>query len=410
MTQRFDDILNEQNKLWLDNTYEKLLAKMKAECSRIGNRIPCSIVNGEYVFVNDGTIDNTSEKDTKIGDAKIWTWTNGFWPGMLWQMYSATGDEAYKLAAEGVEEKLAKILEGFEDAEHDMGFVFLPSVIADYRMTGNKIARQRGLKAAQILAGRYNPTGKYIRAWDDHPFLNQIMGVEHHLSGWIIIDCMMNIPMLYWASEETKDPRFYQIAYNHAKTAQQYIVREDGSSNHISIFNSQTGEFVDASGGQGYERGSSWSRGQGWATYGFALSYRHTGDKTFLNTAKQCAHYCIANMAVTGWLPLSDYRAPVQPVKYDTTAGMITACGLLEIAEHVGEHEKRLYIEAAINILKACDEKFSNWDTQKDSIMGGGTWMYNDKTGKSTEVPIVYGDYYFVEAILRLKGNSLFIW
>lgn len=140
------------------------------------------------------------------------------------------------------------------------------------------------------------------------------------------------------------------------------------------------------------------------------MSYRHTGDVSFLDTAKKCAHYCISNMAITDWLPLVDYRAPLEPVKYDTTAGMITACGLLELAEHVGEYERRLYVEVALRMLRACDARFANWNPDEDSIMGGGTFFYHDPDGSNTEVPIIYGDYYFIEAILRLKGKSLFLW
>ena len=380
------------DKEWLDGVYEKLLVKMKAECERIGTKIPYSPTDGKY---------------TDMGEAYISFWTNGFWPGMLWQMYCATGDEAYKKTAEGVEERLAETIDTFENLDHDIGFLFLPSSVANYRKTGNKEARRRGLHAANLLAGRFNPVGKYIRAWNGS--IGAVMN-EHDSSGGMIIDCMMNIPILYWAAKETGDPRFQHIAVSHAKTAQQYIVREDGSCNHIVIFDPQTGEFLDNPGGQGFESGSSWSRGQSWAVYGFSLSYRHTKDESSLNTAKKCAHYCISNMAVNGWLPLVDYRAPKEPVKYDSTAGMITACGLLELAEHVGEYEKNLYTSAALNILKACDAKFSNWDPDADSIVDGGTFFYHDPEGKNTEVPIIYADYYFIEAVLRLRGQDLFIW
>ncbi len=175
-------------------------------------------------------------------------------------------------------------------------------------------------------------------------------------------------------------------------------------------FGYQKDEKDHSPGGQGYGEGSAWSRGQSWAVYGFALSYHHTGDENFLTTAKRCAHYCISSMAVTGWLPLVDYRAPFEPVKYDTTAGMITAAGLLEIADHVGEYEKRLYTQAAVNILKACEKKFCNWNPDEDSIMGGGTFFYHDPDGSETHVPIIYGDYYFIEAVLRLKEKAMFIW
>ena len=331
-------------------------------------------------------------------------WTNGFWPGMLWQMFHATSDEIYRTTAQAVGDRLAVLLDQFEGLDHDIGFLFLPSAVADYRTTGSAEARRRGLHAANLLAGRYNPVGRYIRAWNNNMFFGD------DVSGRMIIDCMMNIPLLYWASKEANDPRFAHIAKAHARTAQQYIVRPDGSCNHMIDFDSATGEFINNPGGQGFGQGSCWSRGQSWAVYGFALSYRHTGEEEFLNTAKRCAHYCISSLATNGWLPLVDYRAPAEPVKYDSTAGMITAAGLLEIAGHVGEYEKPIYTKAALNILKACDKKFCNWDPEQDSIVDGGTFFYHDPTGDNTEVPIIYGDYYFIEAVLRLLGKDLFIW
>jgi unsaturated chondroitin disaccharide hydrolase len=385
---------NPSDQEWIEQTYQKLLIKMKAECARIGTMIPYSTKDGTY-----------HDLDMPGG---INFWTNGFWPGMLWQMYQATGEESYKTAAEGVELRLEKTLSTFEELDHDIGFLFLPSAVANYRVTGNKDARRRGLHAANLLAARYNMAGGFIRAWNDN-MSGMFPGLDD-VSGSMIIDCMMNIPLLYWASEETQDPRYAQVAESHARTAQQHIVRADGSCNHILFFDSKTGERIDNPGGQGYEKGSSWSRGQSWAVYGFALSYRHTGNPEFLDTAKKCAHYCIANLAVNDWLPLVDYRAPKEPVKYDSTAGMITACGLLELAGHVGEFEKRLYLDAALRILRACDEKFNNWNPEEDSIVDGGTFFYHDPDGSNTEVPIIYGDYFLIEAILRLKGNGLFIW
>lgn len=388
------------NQEWLDEVYDKIQGKMKAECARVGTMIPYSPKNGRY-----------HDLDAAMG---INFWTNGFWPGILWQMYGATGDEAYRKAAEGVEDRMDAILQGFDMVDHDAGFLFLLSAVADYRKTGNPKSRSRGLHAANLLAGRYNSEGKFIRAWNDSIFegadIPDWMKTDAGVSGWMIIDCMMNIPLLYWAAKEANDPRYMHVAFNHAKTAQQYVVRPDGSCNHIVAINPITGEFLDNPGGQGYEKGSSWSRGQSWAVYGFALSYRHTGDQSFLDTAKRCAHYCIANLAVNGWLPLVDYRQPEEPLKYDSTAGMITACGLLEIAEHVGEHEKRFYTKAAYHILRACDEKFNNWDPEVDSIVDGGTFFYHDPSGENTNVPIIYGDYYFIEAVLRLKGKALFLW
>lgn len=387
------------NQEWLDCVYQKLMVKMQAECKRIGTMIPYTTdANGKYYDIEEG----------RWG---IGFWTNGFWSGMLWQLYEATGEESYKTAACGVEDRLAVLLNSAETVDHDMGFLYLLSSVAHYRKTGDKKARQRGLLAANLLAGRYNPEGKFIRAWNGpaHNKMSEMMG-GGDIRGWMIIDCMMNLPLLYWAADELDDPRFRQIAVNHAKTAQQYVVRPDGSCNHIVGFDPETGEHLEDPAGQGYAKGSSWSRGQSWAVYGFALSYRHTKEKSFLDTAKICAHYCISNLAVKDWLPLVDYRQPDEPEKYDSTAAMITAAGLLEIAEHVEEGEKRLYTEAAYRILRACDEKFCCWNPEKDSIVDGGTFFYHDPTGENTEVPIIYADYYFIEAVLRLKGKSMFVW
>lgn len=394
------------NQEWLDAAYDKLLVKMKAECERIGTDIPYTTgKDGRYHDITETPWGRTPDGGTHVG-----FWTNGFWPGMLWQMYEATGDEEYKKAAVGVEERLDVLLRSAETVDHDVGFLFLLSSVANYRKTGDLEARRRGLLGASLLASRYNLDGKFIRAWPDSMAKMAENFGGGDIRGWMIIDCMMNIPLLYWASDETKDPRFKKIAVNHARTAQQYVVRPDGSCNHIVAFDPETGEYLTNPGGQGYKQGSSWSRGQSWAVYGFALSYRHTGDESFLNTAKQCAHYCISNMAVNDWLPLVDYRQPAEPLKYDSTAAMCTACGLLEIAGHVEENEARFYTEAAYRILRACDEKFANWNPEQDAITTGGTFFYHDPDGTNTEVPIIYGDYFFIEAILRLKGKALFEW
>ncbi len=403
-----EKITGRSNQEWLDATYNKLLVKMKAQCARIGANIPYTTdKDGKYRDITETRWGQTPDGSTHVG-----FWTNAFWPGMLWQMYEATGDEDYRKAAVGVEERLDVLLRSAETVDHDVGFLFLLSSVANYRKTGDPEARRRGLLAASLLSSRYNLDGKFIRAWPDYManMAKNFGGGNSDIRGWMIIDCMMNIPLLYWASEETNDPRFKKIAINHAKTAQQYVVRPDGSCNHIVAFDPESGQYLTNPGGQGYKQGSSWSRGQSWAVYGFALSYRHTGDESFLNTAKQCAHYCISNMAVNDWLPLVDYRQPAKPLKYDSTAAMCTACGLLEIAGHVEENEARFYTEAAYRILRACDGKFANWDPDQDSITTGGTFFYHDPDGTNTEVPIIYGDYYFIEAILRLKGKALFEW
>lgn len=335
-------------------------------------------------------------KDGKfVNERDVFWWTNGFWPGIMWLMYTGTKDEHYKKVAEKLEKKLDEALYGFDGLHHDVGFMWLLSSVANYRMTGNEESKRRGLIAASFLASRYNAVGQFIRAWNDDK------------TGWAIIDCMMNIPLLYWASKELDDPRFTYIAMYHADTAQRTFIRADGSVNHINSFDPITGEFIETFGGQGYEVGSSWTRGQSWAIYGFVLSYIYTKKQEYLDTAKKVAHYFIAALSATdSFVPDCDFRSPKEPVYKDTTAGVIAACGMIEIARHVPEFEKGLYLNSAIKILKETEEKYCDWTETQAAIVQMGTEAYTN----GHNMPIIYGDYYFIEAILKLKNMDILFW
>lgn len=185
-------------------------------------------------------------------------------------------------------------------------------------------------------------------------------------------------------------------------------VQEKLSDRRNKTCNTWNGELVETPAGQGYASGSAWSRGQSWAIYGFALSYLHTGKKEYLETAKKVAHYFIAEVSKTDWVPVVDFRSPKNPVMIDTSAGLCAACGLLEIAKHVDDLEKDLYTDAAINILKATEANYAIWDEEKDGLIDCATGSYHDEPW--TEVPIIYSDYYFVEAILRLLDKDFLIW
>ena len=370
-----------EDRQWSEEIFEKICAKMEAQTKRVGTDIPYIPENGHY-------------KD--MGRESIHWWTNGFWPGILWQMYHATGNILYMNTARGVERRLDEALNHYSGLDHDVGFMWLHASVADYRLTGDEEAKERGLKAAGVLASRYNPVGQYISAWNGGR------------PGYMIIDCLMNTPLLYWASRETDDPRFALIAEKHTDTALKYIVREDGSCNHIVDINPNTGEFVDNPGGQGYGRGSSWSRGQAWAVYGFALAYKYTGKTEYLNASKRVAHYFLANAAMTDYVPLLDFRAPREPAYYDTTAGVIAACGLLALSEEVDAFEKALYEDGAVKLLRSIEVKHCNWNLEEDSIVDFGSARYHRE--KDREVPIIYGDYFFIEGILRLMEKSFLIW
>jgi unsaturated chondroitin disaccharide hydrolase len=316
----------------------------------------------------------------------------------MWQMYHETGNRKYADIARFSEEKLDWCFTDFYGLHHDVGFRWLPTAVANYKLTGDLNARRRGLHAASLLAGRFNPIGKFIRAWND------MEGKDTR--GWAIIDSMLNIPLLYWAFEEIHDPRFKHIAQMHADTILEHFIRPDGSSHHIVEFDPFYGGVVKTYGGQGYENGSTWTRGQAWALYGFVISYIHTGIMNYLYAAKRVAHYFIANIPQNGLIPV-DFRQPEKPLYEDSSAAAIAACGLIEIAKYVGNYEKGTYLAAALRLLKSLDEKRCDWTENGDCIVQNCTGAYH---AKEHHFPMVYGDYFFIEAFFKLAEVDIFIW
>lgn len=346
-----------------------------------------------FDFIPYTTVDG---KHTHRNEEYICAWTNGFWSALMMLMYIGTKNEQYLKTARNGMDILDEAFTMTQKLHHDVGFMWNISSGVDYRVTGDLKEKNRFVLAANCLMSRYNIAGKFLQAWNDP-------GTE----GWVIIDCMMNIPLLYRASQELGDERFAMIANAHADTAMCYHVREDGSCNHINEYSPITGEFIKSHAGQGYADDSSWSRGQSWGIYGFALAYRYTKNAAYLNTAKKIAHYFIANVQKTDWVALCDFRQPAGEELYDTTASACAACGLLEIAQYVPENEKDLYISAAKKMLEALESKHCNWEESEDSILQNGTEAYI----RGHHMPIIYGDYFFVEGIYRLMGfDSSVLW
>lgn len=384
-------MLKEQDRLWVEEAAEKIIGKISWVSEKSREKIPYTTVNGTH--------DDRSDKREDSHDDGINWWCNGFWGGMMWLMYQATGEKRYEEIARISEEKLDRCFEDFYGLHHDVGFMYLPTAVADYKLTGNKKSRMRGMHAANLLAGRFNPAGSFIRAWNDGT------GTDDS-RGWAIIDCLMNVPLLYWASEESNDPRFRHIAMLHSETVMKNFIRQDGSVRHIVEFDPESGEMVKDHGGQGYGQGSSWTRGQTWGLYGFAIGYRHTGKQEYLDTAKRIAHYFMANIPEDGLITV-DFRQPEAPFWYDDTAGAIAACGLLELAEAVEEVEAGLYRMAALKLLKALYDNHADFGEENDCILQKCTAAYHSR---EHEFNIIYGDYYFMEAIFRLKQDMLFMW
>lgn len=366
---------------WAERLLPKVEAKLSAEVDRVGDRIP-------YLIRDDGRYnEKTSRED-------IHSWTNGFWPGMMWQMYQLTGDGRYLEAARGCEERLDEAFDEFTRINHDTGFVWSLSAVADYRLTGNAQSRARGLHAATILAGRYNPAGQFFEAFNAEQ------------SGWMIIDTMMNLPLLYWASGEVGDPHFRDLATRHADTTMRNLLRGDGSTHHVAVLDTATGDVLETPAGQGYAPGSSWTRGQSWAVYGFALSARATGRRDYLDAARRAANYVCANAALCDDVLPCDFQAPSEPRVLDTSATCVTASGLLELAGLVGEAERGFYVAWAHRLLKAVEARHVNWDPQADGIVQDATVAYETLRN----VHLVYSDFYFIEALLKACGRGVNLW
>lgn len=365
---------------WLNTRLKMVTAKVAAELLRLQGATPYIPYDGSYGDV--------------VAERGIDWWTNGFWGGLLWQLYHATGRVAFKQGAILQEQRLDKALAQFNDIHHDVGFMWLLTSVAHYRVDGDAQARRTGLHAATLLAGRFNPAGNYLVAWNDHH------------PGWLIIDSMMNIQLLYWASNETDDPRFAQIATRHAHTVLATLVRQDGSVGHIANFDPDTGAFLGIRGGQGVNDDSAWTRGNAWAVYGFAQTYAQTHDPVFLDAAVHIADYFIAHTKASNWLAPVDFAQPKQPAIHDTSASLIAACGLLALAPLVNDAAAaKRYREAAVAMVQACDTHYCDWDLDDDGIVGGGTEAYHRPA--TYEVPLIYSDYYFVEALLRLQHRAL---
>ncbi|MBB3109794.1 unsaturated chondroitin disaccharide hydrolase [Paenibacillus phyllosphaerae] len=361
---------------------KKLETKVDRMIGQIGSKSP-------HFAGADGIYDDSSTD---------W-WTSGFWPGILWVMYDMTGRSHYKEAAWLWDERLAQWFDApSEGLHHDVGFQFLSTAVIKHTITGDPDGLRRGLQAANYLAGRFNPAGSFIRAWNGDAF------------GWAIVDCMMNISLLFWASRVTGDPRYRNIAIRHAETTMTYGVREDGSVKHILSFDPTTGDYLENLGGQGAAADSAWSRGTAWALNGFTNTYLNSGDERFLITAKRIAHFFIASLP-DDYVPHWDFRLErFENEPRDSSASAIAASGLLTLADAVPAKEAHLYRNAALNILHSLSEHYATWESPgQEGILLHGTGHRPQQ--HFVDGSLIYGDYYYVEAIAKLNGakHSLYV-
>ena len=319
-------------------------------------------------------------------------WVSGFYPGTLLMLYQETGDEAMLAEAK----RIMTVLEKEKDntSTHDLGFMMYDSFGELYEMDPDEETKQILLQSAESLASRFEPTVGAIKSWDSRE--------GDYL---VIIDNMMNLELLYWASRETGDPKYADIATTHANTTMTNHFRPDNSSYHVLNYNKDTGAVQEKKTAQGYADDSAWSRGQAWGLYGYTATYRDTKDEKYLEQARKIADFILSHPNLpTDKVPYWDYDAPDIPnALRDASAGAIMASALLELSEYVDGEEADRYVHTAETILRT----LSGDEYLADAGTNGGFLLQHSvghiPQGTEVDVPLTYADFYFVEAMQRYK-------
>lgn len=337
--------------------------------------------------------------DTSVSSNTAW-WTSGFYPGSLLYLYEYSGDTALFNLAKAKLAILEK--EKYNKGTHDLGFMLYCSFGNALRLTGDTTAyKEILLTGAESLISRYNPTVKAIRSW----------------GGWtypVIIDNMMNLEFLTQASKLSGDPKYYDIAVTHANTTIQNHYRPDYSSYHVIDYNPEDGSIVGRKTAQGAFDESAWARGQAWGLYGYVMMYRETGDKTYLDFAKNIAAFILEHPNMPGDLvPYWDFDAPNLPEdspyvsqykkNRDVSTASILASALLELSTHVIGDERTNYLAKAEKMLQSLSSV-----PYKAPIGTNGGFILQYSVGSiphnsEIDVPLTYADYYYIEALMRYK-------
>jgi len=349
-------------------------------------------------------------KDGKVDYIPDWDWCTGFWPGSLWLLYEATGDLKWKFAAEKYSDELIHIR--FSNLHHDLGFMALPPAGNGLRITGEKKYAMWLYDAARTLQTRWRPGAKAIQVWG-------IWGGKWGESCSVIVDCMLNMELLEFAGHYPATGKLTaerdwleggtcrDMAEMHVEATTKYLLREDGSSHHFAMLDFKDGHLLEHRTGQGIGH---WSRGQGWVVYGYPMMYEYTKDRKYLEIAKKVADYAMsAKNLPSDSVPYWDYEAPNIPdEERDSSAAAIIGCGLLRLSRLVDEPALAAkYRAEAIKIARSLS---SDAYFCKPTECGGFLLKHavGSKPDKAEiDVPLNYGDYYFLELLMDLKRTRV---
>lgn len=351
----------------------------------------------------DGTLDYTMEpRNILHGDKqKAWNcrkataeeWCSGFWSGILWMDYGYSHDSIVGQAAEGYTAALRSCV--YRPVyDHDLGFITFCSFGKGYEQNHNATYRQTLLDAADSLATLFRSLVGTILSWPR----NVKMFGGHNT----IMDNMMNLDLLFWASRHGGNPLLYDIAVTHARTTMKHHFRPDGGCYHVAVYDTLTGDFIKGVTHQGYADNSTWTRGQGWAVYGYTMVYRYTHEKVFLDFAQKVANYYLSRLPEGDLIPKWDFDDPDPKAPKDASAACVVADALLELQQYVGGQKGQQYREKAVEMLRqlSSPEYFSG--KHNDAFLLHSTGHH--PAGSEIDASIVYADYYYLEALLRLRN------
>lgn len=365
---------------------DRMADQVRCNMEYFGTRFPSSATRNQTY----GVIDNIE-------------WTDGFWTGLLWLCYEYTGDDAFKnLALKNVDSFLNRVEKRIELDHHDLGFLYSLSCVAGYKLTGSAEGRRAGLLAADKLMERFQEKGGFIQAWGE-------LGARDNYR--LIIDCLLNIPLLHWAFLETGKPVYRNAAMRHYEAACNNVIRDDASAYHTFYFDPETGEPLKGVTRQGYSDDSAWARGQAWGIYGIPLNYRYVKDDSAFNLFKGMTNYFLNRLPedeVCYWdLIFTDGSNQSR----DSSAAAIGVCGIHEMLKYLPEVEsdKNTYRHAMHCILRSLIERYTAPEIKPGNpvLLHG---VYSWHSGKGVDEGNIWGDYYYMEALMRFYKDWNLYW